>query len=160
MAKTKCEKSGKTQLAYHRDYLAPDGSEIRLLAQAKGGGLAHVLLPVGETSKAVEHKTVEELWYFISGKGKVWRKYKNGDEEICKVRAGTSLVIPTGASFQFRNTGEEALHIVIATIPPWPEQYRRPPRRHSARNSDSRNVHDSAQGLRPPCRCWHGRTCN
>ena len=90
---------GITQLAYHYNYLAPDGSEIRLLTQAQGGGLAHVVLPVGQTSEAVTHKTVEELWYFIAGNGQVWRR--QGDEEsVCDVRLGTSLAIETGVHFQ------------------------------------------------------------
>ena len=33
------------------DYLAPDGSEIRLLLEAKGGGLAHCILPVGKVAR-------------------------------------------------------------------------------------------------------------
>jgi mannose-6-phosphate isomerase-like protein (cupin superfamily) len=39
---------------------------------------------------------------------------------VVEVRAGCSLNIPTGASFQFRNTGSEPLRFVIVTIPPWP----------------------------------------
>ena len=30
------------------------------------------------------------------------------------------MSIPTGAAFQFRNTGEAPLIFVIATMPPWP----------------------------------------
>jgi hypothetical protein len=38
------------------DYLAPDGSEIRLLPAMKGGGLCHCTLPVGRTSSPVAHR--------------------------------------------------------------------------------------------------------
>ena len=101
------------------DYLAPDGSEIRLLAQAGGAGLAHCRLPAGHVSSAVRHRTVEEIWYFLSGAGEVWRKF--GDtEEVTEVHAGVSLSIPVGTSFQFRNDGQEPLDFVIATIPRWP----------------------------------------
>lgn len=101
------------------DYLAPDGSEIRLLAEVSGGGLAHCQLPKGGVSKAVAHKTVEEIWYFLSGRGEVWRKFGDQESEV-EVVAGVSLTIPTGASFQFRNTGDALLCFLIATIPCWP----------------------------------------
>ena len=43
------------------DYLAPDKSEIRLLPEMSGGGLAHCTLPPGRVSHAVRHKTDTEL---------------------------------------------------------------------------------------------------
>lgn len=107
------------QLTEQYDYLAPDGSEIRLLPVMKRGGLAHCVLPPGIVSSAVAHKTVEEIWYFLSGQGQVWRK--QGDREECAdVAAGVSLTIPLGTHFQFRNTGAEPLCFIIATMPPWP----------------------------------------
>lgn len=107
------------ELGSEYDYLAPDGSEIRLLPTLNGGGLAHCTLPVGGVSAAVSHRTVEEIWYFLSGEGEVWRKLGQ-DEEVTNVRAGISVTIPLGAHFQFRNTGTEPLRFVIATMPPWP----------------------------------------
>jgi mannose-6-phosphate isomerase-like protein (cupin superfamily) len=61
------------------DYLAPDGSEIRLLIAGSAGSLCHCTLPVGGVCSAVYHKTVEEIWYCISGQGEVWRKLENND---------------------------------------------------------------------------------
>jgi mannose-6-phosphate isomerase-like protein (cupin superfamily) len=107
------------QLPNKYDYLAPDGSEIRLLSQADAGGMAHCTLPAGSVSSAVYHKTVEEIWYFISGSGEVWRK-KGEQEDVETVGAGTSLSIPCGTSFQFRNTSKHPLCFVLATIPRWP----------------------------------------
>ncbi len=56
------------------DVMAPDGSEVRLLATAARGSMAHFRLPAGATSKAVRHRSVEELWFFTGGKGLMWRK--------------------------------------------------------------------------------------
>ncbi len=102
-----------------RDAIAPDGSEVRLLLTLKAGGMAHFRLPPGETSKAVTHRTVEEIWYFVSGRGKMWRR--QGDrEEVVTVKPGVCLTVPLGAHFQFRASGNEALSAIGVTMPPWP----------------------------------------
>lgn len=101
------------------DYLAPDGSEIRLLAEVPGGGLSHCTLPPAAISHAVYHKTVDEIWYFISGSGEIWRRHAER-EEVTPVSAGRSINILCGTRFQFRNTGTEPLCFVIATVPRWP----------------------------------------
>lgn len=107
------------QLSADYDYLAPDGSEIRLLPWVRGGSLAHCTLPPGKTTQAVLHRNVEELWYCLSGAGQIWRKLSDL-ETVVDFRAGTSITIPTGMRFQFRTTGSEPLCILIATMPPWP----------------------------------------
>ncbi len=101
------------------DYLAPDGSEIRLLAKINAGGFCHCTLPAGKTSAAVKHKTVEEIWYFLSGEGEMWQKEVNEGRPF-RVMKGVSVNIPIGNSFQFRNIGAEPLCILIATLPNWP----------------------------------------
>ncbi len=53
------------------DYSAPDGSLIRVLLDLPRGGVAHCTLPAGRTTLAVKHKTVEEIWYCLSGLGQV-----------------------------------------------------------------------------------------
>ncbi|MCY4071456.1 MAG: cupin domain-containing protein [Chloroflexi bacterium] len=101
------------------DALAPDGSEIRLLQELEGASVVHCTLPVGAVSIPVKHRTVEEIWYFLSGQGQIWRE-QGGREEVLDARAGISLTIPLGTGFQFRNTGGVPLEFVIATTPPWP----------------------------------------
>jgi mannose-6-phosphate isomerase-like protein (cupin superfamily) len=107
------------RLGVECDAIAPDGSEIRLLAVGQRGSMCHCRLPGGTASEAVAHKTVEELWHCLRGRGQVWRKL--GDcELVTNVAPGWSLRIPTGTSFQFRNDGEEPLEFLIVTMPPWP----------------------------------------
>ncbi len=103
------------------DRKALDGSEIRLLANVRGAGMAHCTLPPGAASLAVVHKTVEEIWYFTRGRGEVMRR-QGSREEVVPVAPGISLNIPLGTQFQFRNTGPDGLEFVIATVPPWPEE--------------------------------------
>jgi len=99
------------------DATAPDGSEVRVLGQLSRGGLAIFSLPPNAVSKAVAHRTVEEVWYIVSGNGRMWRKL--GDqEEIAELGPGVSLTIPIGTHFQFRCDGHEPLNAIGATMPP------------------------------------------
>jgi mannose-6-phosphate isomerase-like protein (cupin superfamily) len=107
------------RLSSKRDNVAPDGSDVRILLGLQGGGMAHFELPPGQMSTAVTHRTVEEIWFFLSGRGEMWRK-QEGREEIVTVEAGTCLTIPLGTQFQFRSFGDCTLAALGVTMPPWP----------------------------------------
>jgi mannose-6-phosphate isomerase-like protein (cupin superfamily) len=107
------------QLPTAPDHLAPDGSAIRSLLAALGGSLAYCTLPAGAVSKAVVHQTVEEIWYCVAGAGQVWRRLPE-EAQITDLAPGTCITIPVGAYFQFRTSGADELHLLIATMPPWP----------------------------------------
>jgi mannose-6-phosphate isomerase-like protein (cupin superfamily) len=118
MSANTLESPATKMLPGHPDYLAPDGSEIRLLPEVSGGGLAHCTLPTGQT-KAVVHWNVDEIWFILSGTAQVWRKF-GGHELVVDVSPGMSLTVTRGTHFQFRTTGDEPLCLLIATIPRWP----------------------------------------
>lgn len=99
--------------------LAPDGSDVRVLLGLKGGGMAHFELAAGKTSQAVVHRTVEEIWYVLAGRGEMWRK-QDEHEEIIALEPGVCLTIPQGTVFQFRSTREGSLGVIAVTMPPWP----------------------------------------
>lgn len=102
------------------DVIAPDGSEVRFASVAMAGvSMVHCTLPPGAITKAVHHRTVEEAWLCISGKGRLWRS-QDGTEETIDLVPGAGASIATGMRFQFRNDGATPLEIVIATFPPWP----------------------------------------
>ncbi|HKO28369.1 MAG TPA: amino acid racemase [Solirubrobacteraceae bacterium] len=106
-------------LPANRDVVAPDGSDVRVLLGVRGGSLAHFELAGGETSVAVRHRSVEEVWYFLRGNGEMWRKSGEG-EEVVPVSPAVCVTIPLGTSFQFRASGDQPLSAIGATIPPWP----------------------------------------
>ena len=81
--------------------------------------MAHFTLAPGATSHAVSHRTVEEIWYFIGGRGEMWRR-QDDREEIVTAAPGVCLTIPLGTRFQFRTLGAEPLTAVAVTMPPWP----------------------------------------
>lgn len=107
------------QLRDAPDVFAPDGAEVRVLLSLNGGSMAHFRLPPGETTRAVTHRTVEELWYIVAGEGEMWRK-SGAREEVAQLSPGVCLSIPLGIRFQFRATGTEPLAAVAITMPPWP----------------------------------------
>ena len=107
--------------------VAPDGSEVRLLLTDEHGAtrcsVVEVTIGTGETSRAVAHRTVEEIWYVLSGTGEVWRcppgALATGVPPV-QVAAGDALVIPTGWEFQFRSDAGSDMRFVCVTMPPWP----------------------------------------
>ena len=98
---------------------APDGSDVRVLLRLAGGSMAHFQLPPNAVSKAVRHRTVEEIWYVLGGHGQMWRR-QGEREETVDLAPGTCLTIPVGTAFQFRASRDGALAAVAITMPPWP----------------------------------------
>ena len=107
------------QISTGPDVIAPDGSEVRILAISPRGSMAQFLLPAGKISIAVAHRTVEELWVFTLGQGQLWRK-NNNFETIETIVPGLSISILPDTHFQFRNDGDEPLIAFGTTMLPWP----------------------------------------
>jgi mannose-6-phosphate isomerase-like protein (cupin superfamily) len=99
--------------------VAPDGTDVRTLLRLKGGSFAHFELAPGEISMAVVHRTIEEIWYFLGGRGEMWRQ-QDDHEEVIPVDSGVCITIPLGTRFQIRAFGNEPLQFVVVTMPPWP----------------------------------------
>jgi mannose-6-phosphate isomerase-like protein (cupin superfamily) len=111
---------GIARLPAERDVVAPDGCDVRILLAASRGSMAHFQLGAGETSVAVRHRTIEELWYFVGGRGRMWRRSAEGEERLDDVETGISIDIPRGTAFQLRALGDEPIRAIGATMPPWP----------------------------------------
>lgn len=99
--------------------IAPDGSEVRLLSAVPRGSMAHFTIPVGQTIRAVRHKTVDEIWFVLSGSGHMWRSDASGDG-VVEFSSGMSLVIPVGTAFQVKNSGPGDIEVLGQTMPAWP----------------------------------------
>lgn len=100
------------------DAVAPDGSDVFLLERAAGGGSAVFRLPPGSVARAVWHPRVEEIWFVLSGEGRIWRRLGENAEET-RLYRGVSLTIPVGTQFQFRCDGPVPLLVHGVTMPPW-----------------------------------------
>jgi mannose-6-phosphate isomerase-like protein (cupin superfamily) len=102
-----------------RDAVAQDGCEVRVLLGLGGGDMAHFQLAPGQTSRAVAHRTVEEIWCFVTGRGEMWRKLGRR-EEVVVVEPNVCVTLPLGTHFQLRALGDEPLAAIAVTMPPWP----------------------------------------
>ncbi|MGH7921789.1 MAG: cupin domain-containing protein [Candidatus Dormibacteraceae bacterium] len=117
------------------DAIAPDGSEIRFLVpppesqlahlppvdrEARAASLVEVRLPEGARSRPVRHRSVEEIWYVLSGRGRLWRSPPGGPRRCDPLGPGVVAVIPTGWTFSFASEGGGALRFLCYTSPPWP----------------------------------------
>lgn len=101
------------------DVVAPDGSDVRVLLRTGRGSMAHFELAAGRSSDAIRHRTVDEIWYVLSGTGEMWRRL--GDrEEVVALEPRTCVTIPVGTHFQFRAGPAQPLEAVGVTMPPWP----------------------------------------
>jgi mannose-6-phosphate isomerase-like protein (cupin superfamily) len=106
-------------LPAERTAIAPDGSDVRVLVGVAGGTMAHFELGPGDVAVAVRHRTVDELWYFLQGRGQMWRRLRD-HEQVVDVHPGVTVSLPVGTEFQFRSSGHEPLAAVGVTMPPWP----------------------------------------
>jgi len=107
------------ELSGEPDVVAPDGADVRVLGGVGRGGMAHFELAAGQVSVPVRHRTVDEIWYFVDGRGEM--ALRHGDvEEVVAVGPGMCVTIPVGTRFQFRASDAGPLAAVGVTMPPWP----------------------------------------
>lgn len=99
--------------------VAPDGSDVRVLLGLPAGSMAHFELAAGKVARAVTHRSVEEVWYVVGGRGEMWRRQGEREETI-ELEPGVCLTIPRGTHFQFRASATQAVSAIGVTMPPWP----------------------------------------
>jgi len=101
------------------DAKSPAGADIRFLIGGNTGNMIHSTVPPYQINKATVHATVHEFWYVLEGHGEIWRD--DGLEScVTDLVPGTSLDIPTGTVFQYRNVSNSDLKFICIAMPPWP----------------------------------------
>lgn len=98
-------------------FVTKDGSTIREVAgavslPAVNQSLAEATVPVGAATDEHYHRVTEELYWFVSGTG---RMRVDGEER--DVRPGDCVVIPAGARHKLLNTGDEPLVLMCCCAP-------------------------------------------
>jgi mannose-6-phosphate isomerase-like protein (cupin superfamily) len=107
----------KANLGELKSFTTLDGSQIRELAgpswtQARHQSLAEASVPPGGETAEHYHPRSEELYYFVSGAGRM----RLGDDEA-EIHAGDCVVIPPGTPHKLFNDGAETLVLLCCCAP-------------------------------------------
>jgi mannose-6-phosphate isomerase-like protein (cupin superfamily) len=107
----------KANLADLKAFTTLDGSTIRELAgpawtDARHQSLAEATVPPGGETAEHYHPRAEELYYFVSGGGRM----RLGDSEA-SVGTGDCVVIPPGTPHKLWNAGSEPLVLLCCCAP-------------------------------------------
>ena len=101
------------------DAKSPAGADICYLMDGETGNMIHSTVPPHQVNKATIHATVSEFWYVLEGHGEIWRD--DGVESCITVLVpGTSIDIPRGTAFQYRNISDMDLKFICIAMPPGP----------------------------------------
>lgn len=102
-------------------FVAPDGSEVRELAQAPGEArnqsLAEARVPPGSETTEHFHRSSEEIYHFTSGAGRM--RLGNEESPVC---AGETVVIPPGTRHKLWNPGPAELVLLCCSSPPYSDE--------------------------------------
>lgn len=81
--------------------------------------MIHSTVPPQQVNRATVHATVNEFWFVLEGRGEIWRD--DGTESgVTVLVPGTTIDIPAGTAFQYRNVADTDLTFICVTMPPWP----------------------------------------
>lgn len=108
----------ETTLPANPDARSPAGADIRFMMDGANGNMIHSTVPPKQVNRATIHQTVSEFWYILEGQGEIWRR-DEVSERITPLVAGTSIDIPVGTAFQYRNIGNVDLKFICISMPPW-----------------------------------------
>ena len=97
-----------TTLPAEPDAKSPAGADIRFLMASQTGNMIHSTVPPRQTNRATVHATVSEFWFVLEGRGEIWRDDRV-DSAVTQLTPGTSIDIPVGTAFQYRNVSDQDL---------------------------------------------------
>lgn len=98
--------------------VVPDicGIAVELINEKTAGAtkisFAKLIIKPGEKSRPHYHKNTEEIYYILSGTGKIII-----DHESLNIRPGHAILLPLGSHHQIINTGADDLTFVCADAP-------------------------------------------
>ncbi len=111
-----------TLLPESPDAKSPAGADIRFLIDGPSGNMIHSTVPPHQTNRATVHATVSEFWFILEGRGEIWRQ-DGAHGLVTELVPGTSIDIPVGTAFQYRNVSDQDLKFLCITMPPWPGDF-------------------------------------
>lgn len=111
---------GQKRLVIHESEgkVVPDicGTAIEMINAETAGSsklsFAMLIIEPGERSRRHFHKETEEIYYILSGQGRV-----EIDNETFDIRQGHAIFLPIGSYHQISNTGDQKLIFVCSDAP-------------------------------------------
>lgn len=101
------------------DAKSPAGADIRFIMDGPTGNMIHSTVSPRQVNRATVHATVREFWYILEGRGEIWRD-DGVENSVTVLVPGTSIDIPPGTAFQYRNVSDDDLKFICIAMPPWP----------------------------------------
>lgn len=98
-------------------FVTKDGSEIRELLAYRNSviqrqSLAEARLPAGTSTQEHYHAVTEEIYFILSGEGRI-----QIDQQMRDIRPGDAIAIPPGHKHKLWNTGESTLKLLCCCVP-------------------------------------------
>lgn len=91
-----------TTLPDQPDVKLPAGADVRFLMEGEEGTMIPCIFPPHQINRAIVHATVSEFCYVLEGHGEIWRD-DSLESSVTALVPGTSIDIPVGTAFQYRN---------------------------------------------------------
>jgi len=103
-------------------FITKDGSEIREIMSFRNSSiqrqsLAEALLIPGQATEEHRHPNTEEIYYILSGHGRITIE---GEERDVKPLDGIAIL--PGAAHTIRNTGDENLIFICCCVPAYTDE--------------------------------------
>jgi mannose-6-phosphate isomerase-like protein (cupin superfamily) len=108
-----------TTLPAEPDAKSPAGADIRFIMDGPTGNMIHSTVPPHQVNRATVHATVSEFWHVLEGHGEIWRS-DGGESGVTALVPGTTIDIPVGTAFQYRNVADTDLKFICISMPAWP----------------------------------------
>ena len=98
-------------------FITKDGSEIREFYHSKNMSLAEATVDIGRTTESHCHKTSEEIYYILSGKGLM--EIETEKREVSKDQV---IIIPPKCKHRIKNIGDKPLRILCHCSPSYSDE--------------------------------------
>jgi mannose-6-phosphate isomerase-like protein (cupin superfamily) len=100
-----------------KPFITKDSSEVREILALKNQSLAEARVALGEATLEHYHRSSEEIYYILEGKGRI-----KIEDEIEKVEQGDGIAIPPGKRHRIWSTGEGELVFLCCCSPPYSDE--------------------------------------
>jgi mannose-6-phosphate isomerase-like protein (cupin superfamily) len=100
-----------------KPFITKDTSEIREILALKNQSLAEAKVALGEATLEHYHRSSEEIYYILEGKGQI-----KIEDKIREIEQGDGIAIPPGKRHKIWNTGSDELVFLCCCSPAYSDE--------------------------------------